>query len=51
MVLNIKFQNVENNEVNHSNLMTALDKQGRIKFQEVGALYNATKATEKLAEF
>lgn len=51
MVLDIKYQKVADNEVNHSNLITALDKQGRIKFQEIGVLSNATKAVEKLAEF
>lgn len=51
MVLNLKFQSVDDNEVNHSNLITALDQQGRIKFQELGVLYNANKAVEKLSEF
>lgn len=51
MVLNIKFQSVDDNEVNHSNLITALDKKGRIKFQEIGVLNNVTKATEKLKTF
>nr|WP_306288192.1 SCO family protein [Pseudoalteromonas sp. WY3] len=50
MVLNIKFQNIDNNEVNHSNLMTGLDEQGRIKFQELGVI-NAAIAAEKLANF
>ncbi|MGO2331872.1 SCO family protein [uncultured Pseudoalteromonas sp.] len=51
MVLNIKFQNIDNNEVNHSNLMTGLDEQGRIKFQELGVINNAAIAAEKLTNF
>jgi len=51
MALNIKFQNVADNEVNHSNLITGLDKQGRIQFQEIGIIGNSTKAVEKLATF
>lgn len=48
MVLDIKFQNMADNEVNHSNLITGLDSQGRIQFQELGIINNASKAVEKL---
>lgn len=51
MVLNIKYQNVKDNEVNHSNLMTGLDRQGRVKFQETGVINNAEKAFKKLKTF
>ena len=49
MVLDIKFQNMADNEVNHSNLITGLDNQGRIQFQELGIITNASKAVEKLS--
>lgn len=49
MILDIKYQNVADNEVNHSNLITGLDKQGRIQFQEIGVLGNAAKAVEKIS--
>ncbi|MDN4502671.1 SCO family protein [Alteromonadaceae bacterium BrNp21-10] len=51
MVLDIKFQNVADNEVNHSNLITGLDKLGRIQFQEIGVINNANTAVEKLSTF
>jgi protein SCO1/2 len=50
MVLDIKFQNMADNEVNHSNLITGLDSQGRIQFQELGIITNARKAVEKLID-
>ncbi|MDC2887991.1 SCO family protein [Psychrosphaera sp. 1_MG-2023] len=51
MVLNIKFQDMDDNEVNHSNLITALDDEGRIRFQEIGVLSNVAKTTDKLNTF
>jgi len=51
MVLDVKYQNVTDNEVNHSNLMTGLDKEGRIKFQEIGVMNNAAKAVGELKSF
>lgn len=51
MVLDVKYQNVKDNEVNHSNLITGLDNKGRIKFQEIGVMSNAEKALEKLKAF
>ena len=48
MVLDIKYQNVADNEVNHSNLITVLDQQGRIQFQDLGLLSNASKTAEQL---
>jgi protein SCO1/2 len=51
MILDIKYQQVAGNEVNHSNLITGLDRQGRIQFQEIGLINNANKALEKLAKF
>lgn len=51
MVLDVKYQNVQDNEVNHSNLITGLDNKGRIKFQEVGVMDSADKAMEKLKAF
>jgi protein SCO1/2 len=51
MVLDVKYQNVADNEVNHSNLMTGLDSQGRIKFQEIGVINNAEKAVGALKVF
>ncbi|WP_339724420.1 SCO family protein [uncultured Paraglaciecola sp.] len=51
MVLDVKYQNVKDNEVNHSNLITVLDNKGRIKFQEIGVMSNAAKAVEKLKTF
>lgn len=51
MVLDVKYQNVKDNEVNHSNLITGLDNEGRIKFQEIGVMSNAAIAVEKLRTF
>jgi len=51
MVLDVKYQNVADNEVNHSNLITGLDRQGRIKFQEIGVMDNAEKAVGQLKTF
>lgn len=51
MALDVKYQNVKDNEVNHSNLITGLDSQGRIKFQEIGVINNAEKAVQKLKTF
>lgn len=51
MVLDVKYQNVKDNEVNHSNLITGLDSHGRIKFQEIGVINNAEKAVKKLKTF
>ncbi|WP_299083673.1 SCO family protein [uncultured Paraglaciecola sp.] len=51
MVLNIRYQNVADNEVNHSNLISGLDSQGRLKFQEIGELGNAEKAVQSLKKF
>ena len=51
MVLDVKYQNVADNEVNHSNLITGLDSQGRIKFQEIGVINNAEKAVGELKTF
>lgn len=51
MVLDVKYQNVKDNEVNHSNLITGLDKEGRIKFQEIGVMNNAAKAVTELKSF
>ena len=51
MVLNIKYQNVADNEVNHSNIITGLDSQGRIKFQDIGVISNAEKLAQQLKTF
>ena len=48
MVLGIKYQRLDNNEVNHSNLISVLDKQGRLAFQESGALRAAPMIAERL---
>ncbi|MGB5789924.1 MAG: SCO family protein [Pseudoalteromonas nigrifaciens] len=49
--LNIKYQNIGNSEVEHSNIMTVLDQQGRIKFQKTGVISNATFTAKELANF
>lgn len=36
MALNVKYKDTADNEVAHTNLMTVLDGQGRILFQELG---------------
>ncbi|MBL4631038.1 MAG: SCO family protein [Paraglaciecola sp.] len=51
MVLNIKYQNVADNEVSHSNIISGLDRQGRIKFQEIGVISNAETLANKLKIF
>ena len=38
MVLGVKYERLDNNEVNHSNLISVLDEEGRLVFQESGAL-------------
>ncbi|AOE49257.1 SCO family protein [Kangiella sediminilitoris] len=45
MAMNIKYKKSDDNEVAHSNLMTVLDEEGRILFQQVG---NIDKANETL---
>jgi protein SCO1/2 len=42
MVLGVKYQLLENNEVNHSNLISVLDNQGRLSYQGSGAMSNAS---------
>lgn len=48
MALNIKYKKSDDNEVAHSNLMTVLDEQGRVLFQEIGDIDKATETVERI---
>ena len=48
MVLGVKYQLLENNEVNHSNLVSVIDEKGRLSFQGSGALSESSKITEQI---
>ena len=48
MALNIKYKTVADNEVAHSNLLTALDEQGRILFQQLANMNNVQQIIERL---
>ena len=51
MILNIKYQKLADNDVNHSNLISVLDSQGRLQFQELGIMSSAKKVVEQLDNF
>ena len=48
MTLGVKYELLPDNEVNHSNLITVLDSQGRMEFQGSGALSEAHNVTEHI---
>ncbi|MFT5452012.1 MAG: protein SCO1/2 [Enterobacterales bacterium] len=48
MALNIKYKTVENNEVEHSNLLTVLDPQGRILFQQIANIDKSEQVINRL---
>lgn len=48
MALNIKYKSTGENEVAHSNLLTALDEQGRILFQQIANMNNIQQIIERL---
>lgn len=48
MALNIKYKKSDDNEVAHSNLMTVLDEEGRILFQEIGDIDKAQETVERI---
>ena len=48
MLLGIKYQLLDNNEVNHSNLISVLDETGTLLFQESGDLSHAKVIAQKL---
>ncbi|MCY3769621.1 MAG: SCO family protein [Gammaproteobacteria bacterium] len=48
MVLGVKYERLDNNEVNHSNLVSVLDEQGRLVFQESGALGASRLIVERI---
>ncbi|MEM0514814.1 SCO family protein [Pseudoalteromonas sp. YIC-827] len=50
MALNIKYQKSDDNEVAHSNLMTLLDEQGRVVFQEIGDVEKAKPTLKRIVE-
>ena len=41
--LNIKYQFADNGDINHSNLISILDKQGRLVAQEIGVADSGIK--------
>jgi protein SCO1 len=47
MAMDIKYQAI-GDEVNHANLITVLDGEGRILFQEVGVINNAKKMAQDI---
>ena len=50
MVLGVKYEKLDNNEVNHSNLISVLDEQGRLVFQESGALSASGRIAEQIVK-
>ncbi len=50
MALNVKFKNTEDNEVAHSNLITALNASGKVLFQEQGEISKVSTIIQKLGE-
>lgn len=48
MVLGIRYQILDNNEVNHANLISVLDDRGRLQFQGSGALSEAHAISSEL---
>ena len=50
MVLGVKYQVLEDNEVNHSNLITVLDSEGRLSYQGSGAMSNASLIAAQIKE-
>ena len=48
MALGVKYQLLENNEVNHSNLISIVDETGKLTFQGSGSLSEAGKVTEQI---
>ncbi|WP_105258846.1 SCO family protein [Pseudoalteromonas sp. T1lg88] len=50
MALNIKYQKSDDNEVAHSNLMTLLDEQGRVVFQEIGDVDKAKPTLTRIVD-
>jgi len=50
MMLGIKYQLLENNEVNHSNIISVLGDSGELLFQESGNLSHAKIIAQKINE-
>lgn len=48
MALGIRYEILANNEVNHSNLISVLDEQGRLDFQGSGAISQAGKVSDHI---
>jgi protein SCO1/2 len=48
MVLGIRYRILDNNEVNHANLISVLDDRGRLEFQGSGALSEAHAISSEL---
>ncbi|WP_223668550.1 SCO family protein [Kangiella shandongensis] len=48
MALNIKYKKSDDNEVAHSNLMTVLDENGRVLFQEIGDIDKAQETVQRI---
>ena len=50
MVLGVKYNMAANNEVSHSNLLSVVDAQGRLLFQEKGLASSAKALAERITQ-
>jgi protein SCO1/2 len=50
MVLGVKYKAVTNNEVSHSNILSVIDAQGRLLFQEMGLTTSAKAVAERISQ-
>lgn len=48
MALGVKYEQLDNNELNHSNLISVLDRQGRLTYQGSGAPSDSNKILEHI---